>query len=80
MYFVYVLKNRSSGELYYEYTTNIERRLKEHNANESWDLIYYEAYRSERDARKREAKLKHYGQSRAHLKNRISESLTAQQN
>jgi len=31
MYSVYILKNRKSGELYYGYTHNIERRLKEHD-------------------------------------------------
>jgi len=37
--------------------------------------IYYEAYTSKLDARERERKLKHYGQSRNHLKNRIKRSL-----
>jgi len=49
--------------------------MNEHNRQEDWKLIYYEAYVAEKDARKRERKLKDYGQSRTHLKNRIEESL-----
>jgi putative endonuclease len=76
MYFVYVLKNERNNELYYGYTNNIERRSKEHgNADNKWKLIYYEAYGSKLDARERERKLKNYGQSRSHIKNRIKRSL-----
>ncbi len=76
MYFVYVLKNERNSELYYGYTNNIERRSKEHdNVDNKWKLIYYEAYGSELDARERERKLKKYGQSRSHIKNRIKRSL-----
>ena len=73
MYFVYVLKN-PSGELYYGYTNNPERRISEHIKESNWKVIYYEAYLSEKDARDRERKLKHYGQSRTHLKMRIKNS------
>jgi len=73
MYYVYVLKNKINQELYFGYTNNLERRIKEHSqANK---LVYYEAYLSEKDARNREMKLKDYGQSRAHLKGRLKESL-----
>lgn len=78
MHFVYVLKNGKTNELYYGYTNNLERRIKEHCANcanGKFKLIYYEAYTSKLDARERERKLKHYGQSRNHLKNRIKRSL-----
>jgi len=75
MYNVYILQNCKNHDLYYGYTTNLKRRLDEHNSNQKWELIYYEAYRSEKDARVREKKLKHYGQSRSHLKNRIVNSL-----
>ena len=74
MYFVYLLKNEENNEIYYGYTNNIERRLHEH-INKNWKLIYYEAYISELDARDREKKLKHYGQARKHLKNRLKRSL-----
>ncbi len=75
MYFVYLLKNEQTEELYYGYTNNLERRLKEHNVIDRWKLIYYEGYISELDARHRELKLKNYGQAGTHLKNRLKESL-----
>ena len=74
MYFVYVLRNNITGELYYGYTNNLDRRLEEHG-HHKWDLIYYEAYVAESDAREREKKLKQYGQARSHLKNRLRNSL-----
>lgn len=75
MYYVYVLKNKADAKLYYGYTGDMDRRVKDHG--DKWKLIYFEAYLSENDARKREQKLKHYGQSRAHLKKRVEESLIA---
>ena len=75
MYWVYILKNRDNGELYYGYTNNIERRIEEHGRSNQCELIGCEGYRSELDARGRERKLKHYGQTRAHLKSRLKRSL-----
>jgi putative endonuclease len=75
MYYVYVLKNENTKELYYGYTNNLERRFDEHNINRKRKLIYYEAYLSELDAREREKKLKYYGQTRTCLKNRLKDSL-----
>ena len=75
MYYMYLLRNKISKEIYYGYTADLERRSKEHNVDNEWELIYYEAYLSEKDARRREVKLKDYGQSRAHLKNRLKDSL-----
>jgi hypothetical protein len=37
--------------------------------------MYYEAYLAEADARRRERKLKDYGQARSKLKERLRESL-----
>jgi len=70
---VYVLRNKKNKELYYGYTADLKRRINEHNQDRK--LIYYEAYLSELDARERERKLKKYGQSRTHLKNRLKETL-----
>ena len=78
MYYVYLLRNQVSRELYYGYTKNLERRFAEHNKDGDWKLVYYEAYLAEDDARKRERHLKDYGQSRTHLKNRIPQSLKIQ--
>jgi predicted GIY-YIG superfamily endonuclease len=70
-----MLKNVKTEKLYYGYTNNLERRLKEHNLKFGWKLIYYEAYLSESDARERERRLKYYGQTRTCLKHRLKGSL-----
>lgn len=75
MHWVYILKNRKDGKLYYGYTNNLERRLKEHDVDNKWKFIGCEGYASALDARERERKLKHYGQARTHLKNRLRRSL-----
>lgn len=75
MYYVYLTKNLDTQESYYGYANDLVRRMHEHNKNQKWKLIYYEAYLSESDAREREKKLKHYGQSRTHLKRRLKKSL-----
>jgi putative endonuclease len=76
MHYVYVLKDNESGELYYGYTNNLERRISEHNDKKQlWELSYYEAYKSETDARNRERRLKNYAQALTALKIRLKESL-----
>ena len=83
MNYVYVLKSSKDDELYIGSTTDLKRRLREHNTGKSFstswrgpfELIYYEAYKSLNDARDREKALKLRGNSRKHLKNRISRSL-----
>ena len=74
-YWVYIIKDRKNNELYYGYTNDLERRLKEHKVDRRWKFIGCEGYASELDARNRERKLKQYGQSRTHLKNRLKRSL-----
>ena len=59
----------------YGYTNNLERRLKERDIDNKWKFIVCEGYAVEFDARERERKLKHYGQSRTHLKKRLKKSL-----
>ena len=75
MYYVYVLKDIKTKELYYGYTNNLERRIKEHNKKQVNELVYYEAYKTRGDAIDRERRLKHYAQALAALKSRLKESL-----
>jgi len=75
MYYVYVLKDMKSGNLYYGYTNKLERRIIEHSQKQLYKLIYYEAYKAESDARNRERRLKNYAQALTALKSRLSESL-----
>lgn len=81
MYYFYVLENEF-GELYYGSTNNLKQRKLQHDRKkvystrkESWDLVYYEAYKSEEDARNREMQIKHHGQAKRWLKERIKNSL-----
>ena len=74
MYYVYLIKNSKTGKTYIGSTNNLIRRLKEHNKKKP-NLIYYEAYKNEKDARKREEKLKQRGQTVRRLKERLKYSL-----
>jgi len=74
MYYLYLLKNKLTNETYIGYTKDLERRIEEHKAKNP-ELIYFEAYKSEEDARAREFKLKQRGQSVRRLKERLKYSL-----
>ena len=77
MFYVYVLKNPKTGALYYGFTSNLKQRFAKHQEmpkHAGWNLVYYEAYLNEQDARDRERMLKKYGAARGHLKKRIARS------
>lgn len=74
MFYVYLLKNQKVGTTYIGYTNDLKRRLKEHVAKTP-ELVYYEAFKSEKDARTRERRLKQ-GQTVRRLKERLFESLS----
>jgi len=74
MYYVYILKYKS-GALYYGYTKDLKQRFNKHNSASGCELVYYEAYKKEPDARRRERQLKHYAQALTALKIRLKESL-----
>jgi putative endonuclease len=65
MYYVYILR-MNNGQLYTGFTSNIERRIEEHNRGivkstcnrRPLELIHYEVYLLESDARRRERFLK----------------------
>ncbi|MFZ1978689.1 MAG: GIY-YIG nuclease family protein [Bacteroidota bacterium] len=75
MYTVYVLTSLKDGKHYTGYTSDIKRRLKEHNAGKTastkrrrpFKLIYSEEYNSELEAKEREKILKS-GKGREELK------------
>ena len=84
MYYVYILKSVSKDSfIYIGFTSDLKRRLDEHNNGlvksticyKPLKLVYYEAYRSKKDAVKRERNLKKHANSLTHLKNRIFNSL-----
>ena len=77
MFYVYVLKNPKTGALYYGFSSNLKQRFAKHQEmrkHAGWELVYYEAYLNEQDARDHERMLKHYGAARGHLKRRIARS------
>ena len=65
-HYVYVLHSGSTSRLYIGMTSNLKRRLTEHQENRAsataqrgpWKLIYYEAYLMSGDAEGRERFLK----------------------
>jgi len=75
MYYVYVLKNKDNGSLYIGSSGNLEERVKQHVSVKKVELIYYEAYLSKEDAKRRERKLKLYGSAWRGLKQRLKDAL-----
>jgi putative endonuclease len=83
MYYLYVLKSKKDTQLYTGSTNDLRRRFKEHNEGKifstktrrPFELVYYEAYKSEKDARNRESNLKLRSRAFAQLKKRISNCL-----
>ena len=74
MYCVYILKikNRVKLPYYVGYTEDLKRRIFEHKKLNDIELIYYEAYQSEKIAKTRERKLKQYGGAWRSLKQRLN--------
>ena len=84
MFYLYLLQHSITKEKYIGYTANLKERLATHNAKGKkfttrkdgiWELKYYEAYASEKDARQRELKIKQHGSSKHELFKRLSNSL-----
>jgi len=76
MYYVYIIKWRRNNNFYIGYTEDLKQRIKQHKKEDNFNLIYYEAYQSEKIARDRERKLKYYGSAWRTLKKRIERSET----
>ena len=83
MYYVYILNNPKVGKLYIGYTSNLKRRLREHELGrvrttrvfgKNIKLIYYEAYRDQQDAKNRERSFKMSGSVYNGLVKRIKRS------
>jgi putative endonuclease len=83
MFYLYILKSKRDGQLYIGSTNDLRKRFKEHNEGKvfstkfrtPFELIFYEAYKAEKDARKRESNLKLRSKAFAQLKKRITYSL-----
>jgi len=83
MFYVYILKSKKDKNLYIGSTKDLKKRLVDHNAGRVFltklrrplELIYYEAYKSEKDAFHREKNLKLRANALTGLKRRLLESL-----
>jgi len=81
-FYVYVIQSIAESNLYIGHTTDLQRRIGEHNRGETfstkihrpWKLIYYEACLHEKDAERRERYLK-TNQGGRLLKRRLREFL-----
>lgn len=71
MFYVYVLKRGTKGDLYIGFTSNLQHRFAQHSARQNAKLLYYEAYATKTVARLRELQLKQYGGSWRSLKKRL---------
>jgi len=66
MHYVYVLESLKTKSLYVGYTTNLKKRLSEHNcrlnlstrAGAPWKIIFFEGHLNGNDAKRREKYLK----------------------
>jgi len=66
MYYTYILQSDQDGTYYIGYTSDLERRISDHNSglsrytsqNTPWRLVYFEAFESKTLAIKRERFLK----------------------
>jgi len=82
MYYVYVLLSLEDNKFYVGFTSDLERRLKEHNSGKNTstksrlplELIYYEAHLSKTDAARRERYFK-TSKGKSTLKQMLRESL-----
>lgn len=83
MNYTYILQSKKDLQFYLGSTTDLKKRFKAHNdgkvfstkARRPFELVYYEAYKSEKDARKREASLKLRSRAFTQLKKRIENSV-----
>lgn len=86
MFYVYVIRSKKDHELYVGSTSDLRRRFIEHTNGEvesirwrrPFEIIYYEAYKSEKDARDREHNLKLRANALGQMKRRIVNSLQNQ--
>jgi len=85
MYYVYVLQSVKNKSIYVGCTSDINKRLREHNEGKSfytkkhlpWKIIYFEGYCDKYDVFSREKSLKLHAQGLRRIKERLRNSLQA---
>lgn len=79
MYYVYILQSKKNKSIYVGFTTDLRRRFSQHNkrlerstkSSTPRELIYYESFKEQKYALKREKNLKYHGKALGQLKRRI---------
>jgi len=82
-FYVYLLRSKKNGSTYIGCTSNLDKRLQEHKEGKNYstrkmlpvELIYFEAYKSKKDAFEREKCLKYHGSALKNLKLRLQITL-----
>jgi putative endonuclease len=82
-FYVYILQSQRDSHFYTGYTSNLPRRVEEHNAGRvdstrrrtPFDLVYWEGGLNQKDALRREKYLKSAWGKR-YIKNRLRNYLT----
>jgi len=72
MAFLYILQSQTTGRYYIGSTTDLQRRLSEHNRSHSpatrgrgpWALVYQETFATLLEARRRELEIKRWKSSK----------------
>jgi len=84
MHYVYLLESQNDKSWYIGFTSNLKRRVQEHNEKSggqttrrksNWKLIYFEGYVDKQDAVGREKFLKS-GSGRRYLKKQLKNYLS----
>lgn len=86
MFYVYILQSLRDKKFYVGYSSNLKRRLKEHETGGStstkrrlpFRLLYYEAHTSEKDAKRREKYFK-TNKGKSSLRQMLREALAEQE-
>ena len=86
MFCFHVLRSKKDGDLYFGYSANLKQRLNEHNLGKiastknrkPFDLVYYEAYKNEDEARNRKLQIKKRAGALIGLKRRIKKSISSE--
>ncbi len=79
MFYVYILQSKKDKSFYIRFALNLKERIMKHNQGLvssiknilPIELIYYEAYKSKKDALLRERRLKQFAKGFSALKQRL---------
>lgn len=78
-FYIYLLKSKKDNSFYIGFVENLKERIEKHNQGmvqstknlRPMELIYFEGYKSKRDALIREKRLKQFAKGFSSLKSRL---------